>query len=186
MSDSRLGIDLIVPLFCQATKETLEKCTGKEVSFSPTIQNVPKISIRPDLGGFVELFGDYNGLVVMNFSEEVALTIYKDYMLTMGMPEEGLAKNFTSVEVADSIGELINQIMGQSQQMVEVQYELSAHSGLPKALTLNNAISLTPQLAISSTDLSHPSIDNRRIVFQLDQMRFYMEIALERTEFVDL
>jgi len=181
---SRLGIDLIVPLFCQATKETLGKCTGKDVCFSPTIQNIPKISIRPDLGGFVELFGDYNGLVVMNFSDEVALTIYKDYMLSMGMPEEGLAKHAASVEVADSIGELINQIIGQSRQLVEIHYKLSAHSGLPKALILTNAISLTPELAISSADLSNASVDNRRIVFQLDQMRFYMEIALERTEFI--
>jgi len=184
VNDSRLGIDLMVPLFCQATKETLEKCTGKEVDFAPTIQSIPQISIRPGLGGFVELFGDYNGLVVMNFSDEAALTIYKDYMTTMGIPEEGLAKHATSVEVADSIGELINQIMGQSQQLVEIHYELSAHSGLPKALTLNNAISLIPQMAINSSDTSNALVDNRRIVFRIDQLRFYMEIALERTEFI--
>ncbi len=183
MSESQIGIDLIVPLLCQAAKDTLEKCTGREVNFSPTIQKIPKISIRPDLGGFVEIFGDYNGLAVMNFPDEVAFTIYRYYMLNMGMPEEDLATNATSVEVADSIGELMNQILGQTQQMVEINYELSAHSGQPKALTLNHAISLIPELSIGSSD-SATVIDNRRIVLQMDQLRFYIEIALERTEFM--
>lgn len=183
MKDSRLGIDLIVPLLCQATKETLEKCTGSEIYFSSTIQKIPKIGIRPDLGGFVEIFGDYNGLAVMNFPDDAALVIYRQYMLNMGIPEKDLATHVASVEVADSMGELINQIMGQSQQMVEVNYDLSAHSGQPKALTLNHAISLTPELSIGSSD-SIAAIDNRRIVFQMDQLRFYMEIALERTEFL--
>ncbi len=185
MTDSRLGIDLIVPLLCRATKETLEKCTGREIDFSPTIQKIPKISIRPDLGGFVEIFGDYNGLAVMNFSDEAAYAIYRYYMLTMGIPESDLATQATSVEVADSIGELINQIMGQAQQLVEIHYELSAHSGQPKALTLNQAISLTPEMAIGSSDALH-IIDNRRLVFQMDQLRFYTEIALERTEFLSM
>jgi len=185
VNDSRLGIDLIVPLLCQAAKETLEQCTGREIYFSQTVQKIPKIVIRPDLGGFVEIFGDYNGLAVMNFPDEAAFVIYRHYMLNMGIPESDLAINAASVEVADSIGELINQIMGQTQKMVEINYDLSAHSGQPKALTLAHAISLTPELSIGSSD-SSSNIDNRRIVFQMDQLRFCMEIALERTEFLTI
>ncbi|NOX24928.1 MAG: DUF3334 family protein [Deltaproteobacteria bacterium] len=185
MTNSRLGVDLIVPILCQATRETLEQCTGREIVFSPTIQKIPKISIRPDLGGFVEIFGDYNGLVVMNFSAEAALAIYHYYMMNMGIPENDLASHASSVEVADSIGELINQIMGHSQQLVETSYNLNAHSGQPKALTLNRAISLTPELSIGNAG-SSASIDNRRISFQMEQLHFYMEIAMERTEFISL
>jgi CheY-specific phosphatase CheX len=185
LTNSRLGVDLIVPILCQATQETLEQCTGREIEFSPTIQKIPKISIRPDLGGFVEIFGDYNGLVIMNFSDAGALAIYRYYMLSMGIPENELATHASSTEVADSIGELINQIMGRCQQLVEVTYNLNAHSGQPKALTLNRAISLTPELSIGSAD-SATVIDNRRISFQMEQLHFHMEIAMERTEFISL
>ncbi len=186
MDYSRLGIDLLVPLFCQGVKETLEQCTGREVNYSNTILSIPKISIRPDMGGFVELFGDYNGLAVMNFSSDVALAIYKDYMTTMGIPAADLVKNATSVEVADTIGELINQVMGKTQQLIEIEYDLSAQRGQPKALNLNHAISLTPELALGTMDMANILLDNRRVVFQMDQMRFYMELAMERMSFVNL
>jgi CheY-specific phosphatase CheX len=168
------AIDAIVRICCQAVKEVFEINTKKEISFSRTFQKVPKVSLRPKIGCFVQFIGDYNGLVVMNFSGEAALTLYTSYMIAMGVPADELAKDYTSVEVADSIGEMVNQIMGKMTKLVENSYDLSTACGQPKALALNSAIILT-----IDTDYK----ENRRISFTVDKEKFYLELAMESTEF---
>lgn len=181
-----LAIDFLARAFCQATKETLEKGIGKDVTYSKTIQNIPRVSIRPDVGCFVQFYGDYNGLVAFSFSEESALYLYRNYMMSMGMPAEGLAVNATSAEVADSIGELTNQILGCAMRLVEDQYDLNANFGQPKALTLTNGISLVPEAStgIVGAGSETSGFDNRRIVFKLEESRFYLELAMEHIAFI--
>jgi len=177
MAKEQQTIDIVAGLFCQATKKTLDKSTGKAIKYSSTIQSVPKVSLRPDIGCFVQFTGDYNGLVVMNFSAAAAMELYRSYMTSMGLPEEDLARDYTSADVVDSIGEMTNQVVGRAMRMVESKYELSTAMGQPKAIALNSAITLTPE---------SPFQDNRRMVFSLETHRFYMELSLERTEFISL
>jgi len=54
---------------------TLEATTNQEVTYSSTIQKTPKISMKPDLTCFVQFNGDYNGLVVINFSADAAFAL---------------------------------------------------------------------------------------------------------------
>jgi CheY-specific phosphatase CheX len=169
------AIDAVVGICCQAVKEVLEINARKEISFSKTIQKVPKVSMRPHIGCFVQFIGDYNGLVVMNFSGAAALTLYTSYMIAMGMPEEELAKDYTSVDVADSIGEMVNQIMGKLTKLVEDNFDLSTVCGQPKALALNSAIILT---------IDSDYKENRRIAFTVDKQKFYLELAMESTKFL--
>ncbi len=185
MSDQQLAIDLIAPVFCAATKKTLDKGTGKKVSFSHTIQTIAKLSIRPDVGCFVQFSGDYNGLTAMNFSAEAALELYRGYMTTMGLPLEELAKESTSSEVVDTIGEITNQIMGRAVRMVESKYDLNSKFGQPKALSLNSAIALYPEVTFSGGTVSgeDEALDSRRIVFKIDNVRFHMEISMEKSYF---
>ncbi|MBF0100572.1 MAG: DUF3334 family protein [Desulfobacterales bacterium] len=177
MEEKLQSIDIISGIFGKSVKKVIERSTKKPVKMSPTIQKVPKISLRPDVGCFVQFSGDYNGLVVMNYTGSSAMCLYNSYMLAMGIPEEELAKDYTSSEVPDTIGEITNQIMGQAMNMVEEKYSLSSFCGQPKAVALNSEITL-----IIDSDYR----DNRRLVFQLDTTRFYMEIALEATEFITL
>ena len=177
MSEKQATIDIIAEIFCQAVKKTLDKSTRKAIKYSKTIQVIPKVSLRPEIGCFVQFTGDYNGLVVVNFSAGAAMGLYRSYMLAMGMPESELARDSTSAEVVDTMGEMTNQFMGKAMQMVEGRFDLTSYIGQPKALSLNTAITLTPDLDFQ---------DNRRLVFSLDTHRFYMEMALERTEFVSL
>ncbi|MFC1523224.1 DUF3334 family protein [Thermodesulfobacteriota bacterium] len=170
-------IDIISEILCQATKKTLDKSTKKTIKYAKTLQIIPEVSLKPDIGCFVPFSGDYNGLVVMNFSGDAALDLYRSYMTAMGLPPEELAKDFTSVEVIDTIGEMTNQIMGKAMQMVESKFDLTSYFGQPKALSLNTAITLTPNLDFQ---------DNRRMVFSLETFRFYAELALEKTEFVPM
>lgn len=183
-----LAIDQVAQAFCLATKNTLEKGLGKEVTYVKTIQSIPRVSIRPDLGCFVQFYGDYNGLVALSFSSTAALFLYHNYMTTMGLPAEELVNDVTSAEVVDTIGEVTNQIMGRAVRMVEAKYDLNASFGQPKALALTNGISLVPEASSASTLMVEDgnAYDNRRIVFKLGESRFYLEIAMERLEFIPL
>ena len=175
MAEPTITIDTIANILALATKKTLEKSTKKAIKFSKSLIAVPKVCLKPDLGSFVQFTGDYNGLVVMHFSADAALDLYRSYMITMGLPENELAKEATSSEVVDTIGELTNQIMGRAMQMVEAKYDLTSYFGQPKALALNSAITLTPDLDYQ---------DNRRVALSIDTHRFHVELALEQLEFI--
>ena len=168
-------IDSIATILCQATRHVLESGTRQPVKYSTTFQEIPKVTMKPDIGCFVPFTGDYNGLAVMNFNEDAAMELYRCYMTAMGIPEEELAKDYTSVEVTDSIGEMANQIMGLLMRSVEDKYQLSSVCSQPKALALNSSITL-----IIDCDYRV----NRRMVFNVNAKKFSMEIAMENTEFI--
>lgn len=175
MSDIIISIDEISKIFLTTARHTLETLTKQKVAYSKTIQKTPKVSMKPDLTCFVQFNGDYNGLVVINFSEDAALEIYNSYMKAMGMPEEELVSSISSPEVTDTIGELTNQIMGQLTREIEEKHELNADFGQPKALTLNSSITL-----VIDSDYG----ENRRLSFKIGNYSFRIEIAMEHTEFV--
>ena len=178
METSNPAVDVVAASFCGAVKQVLESSTKKAIKYSTTIQSIPRVSLRPDLGCFVQFSGDYNGLVIMNYSASAALKLYRSYMMTMGMPESELVKDHNANEVPDSIGEMTNQIMGHAMRMVENKFDLTSFFGQPKALTLSSAIILHPEVDFS---------DNRRIVFTVEGLhRFYLELSMERTEFISL
>ena len=179
------AVDNIISIFCLAAKKTLEKSTKQVIKYSATIQRIPKIALRPDIGCFVQFTGDYSGLVVMNFSVDAAYELYRSYMLTMGLSEKELVKDGHSNEVVDTMGEMTNQILGRSVSMVENQFDLNAYFGQPKALFLNSAITLTLE-AVSSVNMAPDATfsENRRIVFKVGTHRFHMEISMEKTEFI--
>lgn len=177
MEQYQNSVDAISKIFLEITKTTLETTTQQNIAFSPIIQKIPKVRMKPDLTCFVEFNGDYNGLIVINLSANAAVELYKKYMITMGMPEDELENNFASPEIADSIGEITNQIMGQVMKDVEDKYELSALFGQPKALALNSAITL-----VIDTDYG----ENRRLSFKIGNYSFRIEIAMEKTEFISV
>ncbi|MCK5165491.1 MAG: DUF3334 family protein [Desulfobacula sp.] len=175
MSEPRISIDEISKIFLKTAQHTLETSTKQEITYSSTIQKTPKVSMKPDLTCFVQFNGDYNGLVVINFSANAAFEIYKSYMKAMGMPENELAATVASPEVSDTIGEITNQVMGQLIKEIDDKYDLNAEFGQPKALTLNSSITL-----VIDSDYG----ENRRLSFRIGNYSFRIEIAMEHTEFI--
>ena len=175
MSDEPETIDIVANIFSQAIKKTLEKSTKKTIKYSSTFQAIPRVSLKPAIGCFVMFSGDYSGLVVMNFTAEAAMDLYRSYMTNMGLPESDLVRECTSNDVIDTMGEMTNQVMGRALSMVENKFELTSNCGQPKALALSNAITLTPEMDYQT---------NRRVSFSLGTNRFHMELALEQTRFV--
>lgn len=175
MSSPLTAIDEVSKILLKTAQHTLETSTQREVAYSSTIQKTPKVSMKPDLTSFVQFNGDYNGLVVINFSADAAFEIYNAYMEAMGMPKEELALTMASPEVTDTIGEITNQIMGQLIKEIEKTYDLNAVFGQPKALTLSNSVTLV---------IDSDYCDNRRLSFKIGNYSFRIEIAMEHTEFV--
>lgn len=170
-------IDLIAAVLSEAVSHVLEISTGKTISCAETLQTIPKLIMRPDISCFVQLSGDFNGLIVFNFSDQTAVKLYRSYMISMGIPEVNLVKDFTSNEVTDSIGEIFNQVVGDFTRLIETEFGLSILRGQPKVLALTSAITLT---------IDADYHENRRIAFSIDNDRFQAEVALEQTQFTRL
>jgi hypothetical protein len=98
-------------------------------------------------------------------------------MKAMGMPEEELATTVASAEVSDAIGEITNQIIGQTVMEVDEIYGLNVKFGQPKALLLNSSISL-----VFDSDYG----ENRRLSFKIGNYSFRAEIAMEHAEFMTI
>ncbi|MCP4297844.1 MAG: DUF3334 family protein [Proteobacteria bacterium] len=180
MIKSSNTVNAISSIFCEAAKKVIESSTGKEITYANTIQKIPLIHLRPEIGCFVLFSGDYSGLMIMNFSADAAVSIYRNYMLHMGMPEEELAKEYTADEVVDNIGEMINQIIGKVRRGVEKQYGLVSTNTQPKAIALTTSIILTIDAQEVDKELC------RRLSFKIEGHSFHIELSLEKTEFISL
>lgn len=177
MTSNYQAIDMISGILCSSASNVLRKSTQKKIDYSRTIQSIPKIAMKPEVGSFVQLSGDYNGLFVANFTGEAALNIYRSYMLAMGIPESELSGDYHSGEVLDSIGEVVNQIMGKFMKSVEEEYQLTAYCGQPKVIALNSSITL---------QIDAEDSENRRLSFNIENHHFIFEVSMEKTEFITL
>jgi CheY-specific phosphatase CheX len=170
-------LNAISRIFCQSTQEVLESVTGKEVTYAKTIQKIPIVHLRPDIGCFVLFNGDYSGLMIMNLTAEAAMSIYRNQMLQMGLPEEELAIEYTADDVVDSIGEIMNQIIGTVRRRIEAQYDLVSSNTQPKAIALTTSIILSIDTPEFERDLC------RKLAFKVDGHPFHIELSMEKTEF---
>ena len=180
MVKSQQTLNAISRIFCESAKEVLESVTGKDVSYAKTIQKVPIIHLRPDVGCFVLFAGDYSGLMIMNFTSEAAMSIYRNQMLHMGLPENELATEYTADDVVDSIGEIINQIIGTVRRQIEAQYDLASSNTQPKAIALTTSIVLSIDSPGLEKDLC------RKLSFKIEGYPFHIELSMEKTEFVSI
>lgn len=173
--------DIIAEIFGEATIEVLEGASGASIYFSPTIQKIPAIHLKPDVGCFVQFSGDYSGLMIINFTREAAMEYYRKSLLFMGMPEEELAIDHTSDEVVDSIGEAVNQLIGKARQKIQERFGLSAHNNQPKAICILDSVLL------SIDNLAMHRNHCRRLSFKISESAsFHIELFFEETEFITL
>jgi chemotaxis protein CheY-P-specific phosphatase CheC len=144
------------------------------------VQRITKTCLKPDIGCFVLFDGGFSGLVVLNFSAQTAMELYESYMLNMGMPKSELALSHTSDEVSNIMGELMNQIVGDFTGKVRRELQTTITQNQPKMLVLNKQVMLSVD-----TQLDQP--ESRRVTFYTGKNNiFYLELAIDRTEFVKL
>ena len=171
--------DLLISL-CNSVTNVLVAATHSQLRYSPMVQRISKISLKPDIGCFVLFDGGFSGLVVLNFSAQTAMELYESYMLNMNMPKEDLAVSHTSDEVSNVMGELMNQIIGDFTSKVRRELQTHITQNQPKMLVLNKQVNLSVD-----TNLDKP--EARRVTFYTGRENiFYLELAIDRTEFIKL
>lgn len=171
--------DILLKL-CTSVCNVLGSATGCEISYSPMIQRIHKTSLRPDIGCFVLFDGGFSGLVVLNFSDKSAIELYQNYMTNMGIPMSELATQHTSDEVSNVMGELMNQILGDFTGKVGKELQTSINQNQPKMLTINKQVNVS-----IDTQLDRPQA--RRVSFFTEKHHiFYLELAMDKTEFMTL
>jgi len=171
--------DILITL-CQSVSEVLTKASQKPVEYSAMVQKITRTCLRPDIGCFVLFDGGFSGIVVTNFTGPAALEIYHDYMRSMGMPESEISQSHLSDDVANVMGELMNQIVGDFTLKVRQRLQTSIMQSQPKML----AISRLVQISID-TLMDKPQL--RRVTFTTAKNNiFYLELAIEKTEFIKL
>jgi len=174
------GTEDLLTTLCSSVTRVLNLASQSRITYSAMVQRITKVGLKPDIGCFVLFDGGFTGLVVLNFSAEAAMEIYERYMLSMGMPKSELASSFTSDEVANIMGELMNQIVGDFTGKVRSELHTNITQNQPKMLVLNKQVTLSVD-----TPLDRPEM--RRVSFFTERNNiFYLELAIDRTEFIKL
>lgn len=174
------GTDDILLILCKSLSKVLSEATGHSVNYSPVVQKIVKTSLKPDIGCFVLFDGVFSGIVIMNLSAGAALEIYSHYMQRMGMPPEELASRHTSDEVGNTLGELMNQIVGDFTAAIEHELLVSVTQSQPKMIAINKEVVLS-----INAGLENPQA--RKVAFQTQgRQPFFIEMAIEKTTFVML
>src|SRR5450830_1013072 len=174
------GTEDLLSSLCNSVTRVLNLATQSKLNYSGMVQRITKIGLKPDIGCFVLFDGGFSGLVVLNFAAETAMEVYERYMLHMGMPKSELANSNTSDEVSNIMGELMNQIVGDFTGKVRRELQTNITQNQPKMLVLNKQIVLSVD-----TPLDRPEM--RRVSFYTEKNNiFYLELAIDRTEFIKL
>ena len=175
-----LGVEDILLSLCNSVTKVLNVATQGNVHYSGMVQRITKTCLKPDIGCFVLFDGGFSGLVVINFSAAAAMELYESYMLNMGMAKGDLATSHTSDDVSNVMGELMNQIVGDFTGKVGRELQTHITQNQPKMLVLNKQVMLSVD-----TNLDKP--ESRRVTFYTSKNNiFYLELAMDRTEFVKL
>ncbi len=168
--------DILLSL-CDSVCDVLTAATSDKVSYTPMIQKINNTTLRPDIGTFVLFTGTFSGMVVLNFPKATAMELYRSYMHLMGLQENDLATNYTSEEVSNTLGELMNQMVGNFTSKISSELNGRIHQSQPKMLSLPHQV----EISINMT-LDHPEVS--RITFFTAQSNvFYLELAMDHTEF---
>ncbi|MFM2261969.1 MAG: hypothetical protein RI959_645 [Pseudomonadota bacterium] len=171
--------DLLSSL-CNSVSHVLTVATHSQIRYSGMVQRISKTCLKPDIGCFVLFDGGFSGLVILNFSAQSAMELYESYMVNMGMSKSDLAHSYTSDEVGNVMGELMNQVLGDFTSKVQRELQTNITQNQPKMLVLNKQVTL-------SVDANLDNPEARRVTFYTGRNHiFYLELAVDHTEFIKL
>jgi len=181
MNAEESSIFAVSSLFAKAVREVLKNFCQLNVVVGKNAQFLSTIQISEDIGAFVSFNGNYSGLMVMNFEGEAALEIVSSSMKAMGMPEDEIPSHYMADDVRSSIGEFVNNIIGNARAKIQEEYDLSATATIPAVLPIATPIGLFFKSSITK---GHDCV---RLVFRTPgNHRFHLELTMESSQFVEL
>ncbi|WP_441003673.1 DUF3334 family protein [Pseudocolwellia agarivorans] len=171
--------DILITL-CKSVSEILSKATGSKVTYSAMVQKITRTCLKPDVACFVLFDGGFNGIVVNNFTSDAAIEIYRDYMKNMGMPESEISQSYMADDVANVLGELMNQCVGGFTHKIKNELQTNITQSQPKMLVISKSVNIS-----IDTVMERPQA--RRVSFSTSENNiFYLELAMDKTEFIKL
>ncbi|HEX5784088.1 MAG TPA: DUF3334 family protein [Burkholderiaceae bacterium] len=174
------GTEHVLMSLCNSVTKVLTVATHTQIQYSGMVQRISKTCLKPDIGCFVLFDGGFSGLVILNFSGAAAMEMYQNYMVSMGMPRDELASSYTSDEVSNVMGELMNQVLGDFTSKARRELQTHITQNQPKMLVLNKQVQL-------SVDANLDKPEARRVTFYTGKNHiFYLELAMDHTEFIKL
>ncbi len=174
------GTEDLLTSLCNSVTRVLTVATQSQLHYSGMVQRIHQTCLKPDIACFVLFDGGFSGLVVINFSAAAAMEIYERYLLSMGMPKEDLVTSHTADEVSNVMGELMNQVVGDFTGKVRRELQTNITQNQPKMLVLTKQVQL-------SVDANLDQPEARRVTFYTASNNiFYLELAVDRTEFIKL
>ncbi|MCJ8318407.1 MAG: DUF3334 family protein [Colwellia sp.] len=175
-----INTDKVLIMLCDSVCEVLTKASGNNITYSAMVQKITKTCLKPDVASFVLFDGGFNGLVVTNFTSSAALEIYQDYMRNMGMPESEISQSYMSDDVANVLGELTNQMVGDFTFKVREQLQTHITQSQPKMMAITKLVQISVDTAMDKPQM-------RRVTFSTATNKiFYLEFAMDKTEFIQL
>ena len=179
-TDDTLGTNDLLVTLCTSVTRVLSMATNSQVQYSAVVQRIKKTYLKPDIGCFVLFDGGFSGLVIINLSADAAMELYRSYLLNMGLSKDDLANSHTADEVSNVMGELMNQVVGDFTGKVRREMQTHITQNQPKMLVLNKQVML-------SVDANLDKPEARRVTFYTGNNNiFYLELAIDRTEFIKL
>lgn len=173
----KITSDDIMIFLCDSVSYVLNTATKSTVKYTPMVQRITKTSLTPDIGTFVMFTGSFSGMVVINFPKATAMELYQNYLLNMGMSEDDLVKNYTSDEVSNSLGELMNQILGNFTKVISDHLHTTITQSQPKMLALPRELQLSINVSLDNPKYS-------KVTFNTNNNNvFYLELAMDDTDF---
>ena len=114
----------------------LSVATQSQVHYSGMVQRISKTCLKPDIGCFVLFDGGFSAWSSSTSLPPPRWSCYQSYLLSMGMSKEDLVSSYTSDEVSNVMGELMNQVVGDFTGKIRAKRK-PHHPELPKMLVLN-------------------------------------------------
>jgi CheY-specific phosphatase CheX len=132
----------LIRLLTEAVADVLNVYLDGQISWSPTVQKVKDIRLKPEISSFLLIYGHYTILIVINFTKEAAEYLYTRATSIFQAESDNYHKHYASEEVINFISEIVNQIAGQLRRKVEQHFHKVAQNSQPKAFVVTSEIRL--------------------------------------------
>jgi len=131
-------------MFAESYTEVFQIMGGSgKFHIAPSFYVIHGAQTRHRVSSLLDFTGGINGFVIINYPDEAAVDVVSTFMQRMGLPPEDCPKS-VSEEVVNTLGEIINQVLGKFRKNIQDRYGLTAESGTPITMMVNTMLRLSP------------------------------------------
>lgn len=131
-------------MFAESYTEVFHSLGGSgRFTIAPSFYVINTAQTRHRVSSLLDFTGGINGFVIINYPEEAAVDVVSTFMQGMGMPADDCPKS-VGEEVINTLGEVLNQVLGKFRKNIQRNFGLNAESGTPITMLVNTMLRLSP------------------------------------------